>query len=132
MIRALLKEIEGLGCAVTREGDMLKLHDPRLLTNMHRNRLKESKVDILELLEQEVEARRKGWLVYPYREAYEMRVGKNNIVYIFAEANGTYIVWRGTWRHKAYPIKDKTIIQGVSFAVAFEKANNYVRWFKNY
>ncbi|MDE5414569.1 hypothetical protein [Alkalihalobacterium chitinilyticum] len=130
MIQALLKEVEGLGCEVTREGYMLKLHDPSVLTKVHKSKLKEAKMDILQLIDRQEQARLNGWLVYSYGEAYEMRVGQRNYVYVFAETNGTYTVWRGTFGHEAYPVREKIIIQGVSFEVAFEKATNYVRWVK--
>jgi hypothetical protein len=130
MIQTILKEIEELGCVVTCEGDKLKLHDPRPLTHEHKVNLKAVKADVLELFEQQEQAKRKGWIVYPFGEAYEKRVGRNSLVYIFLEKNGTYTVWRGTWREKDYPEKEKVVIRGADFATAFERANSYVNWFK--
>lgn len=129
MIQSLLQEIEGLGCAVTCEGDKLMLHDPRPLTNEHKFKLRKVKKEVLELFEQQEQARHMGWMIYPYGEVYEKRIGRNSLVCIFLEPNGTYTVWRGTWREKAYPEKEKLVIKGADFNTAFERANSYVNWF---
>lgn len=129
MIQALLKEVEGLGCAVSQEMDKLKLHDPRLLTDNIKQRLKKYKTEILKLFEQQEKARSKGWLVYPNGAAYEKQVSRNSFVYLFLENDGTYTAWRGTWREKDCPDREKVIIRKVDFETAFQRANKYVEWF---
>lgn len=126
---ALVQEIEGLGCPIELEGDNLKLLDPRVLTEKHKELLKKHKGSILESFSHHERARKKGWLVYPYGESYEKRVGRNSFVYIFSEANGTYTVWRGTWRESAGPETEKIIVSDVDFDTAFDRANDYVDWF---
>lgn len=130
MIQALLREFESLGCAVTAEEGNLKLHDPRFLTIEHKNKIKHVKNKVLELFNQQDRAKRKGWIVYPFGEAYEIKVGRNSTVFMFLERDGNFTVWRGTWRDKDSPEKEKVIVQGVNFDTAFERANKYVDWFR--
>lgn len=130
MIQALLNEVEALGCAVSREMDNIKLHDPRPLTDKIKQRLRKHKTEILELFERQEKAKAKGWIVYPNGESYEKQVSRNSFVYIFSEPNGSYTVWRGTWREKKSPASEKIIIRKVDFETAFQRANKYIEWFR--
>jgi hypothetical protein len=129
MISSLLWEVEALGCTVMSEEDKLKLDNASVLTSVHKERLREHKTKILKFFEQQEQARTLGWLVYPFGEAFERRLGRNSYVYLFQEKNGRYTVWRGTWRDKQSADKEKVVIENVDFEKAFEKANSYVNWF---
>jgi hypothetical protein len=130
MIQSLLKEIEGMGCAVEVERDKLKLLDPRPITDDIRSQLREHKPEILKMFEREEQAKKQGWIVFPYGEGFEKQVSWNTSVYIFLEEDGTYTVWRATWYEGTSPAKESIIIQKVDFETAFERANNYVQWFQ--
>jgi hypothetical protein len=130
MIQSLLKEIEGIGCAVEVEGDKLKLLDPRPLTNDMKSQLREHKPVILEMFEREETVKKQGWIAFPYGEGYEKQISRNTSVFIFLEDDGTYTVWRATWYEGAAPAKESTIVERVDFETAFERANNYVQWFQ--
>jgi hypothetical protein len=129
MIQELLRDIEGLGCAVTVEQGNLKLHDPRPVTEVQKGQLRTYKREVLGLFEQQDLARSSGWLVYSYGGIYEKRIGRNSAVYIIKEEDSTYTVWRGTWKEKETVNTEKVVIAAVDFKEAFEKANNYVNWF---
>ncbi|EMI11237.1 hypothetical protein [Anoxybacillus gonensis] len=130
MIQLLLKEVEGIGCAVEVEGDKLKLLDPRPLTTDMKNQLREHKTEILELFKREELAKKRGWIAFPYGGGYEKQISRNTSVFIFLEDDGTYTVWRATWFEGAAPAKESTIVERVDFETAFERANNYVQWFQ--
>jgi hypothetical protein len=129
MIHSLLREVARLGCEISCEGDKLKLHKPATLAPEHKELLKTNKADILEMFERQKKARALGWLVYPYGEAFERRIGRNSFVYIFQEADGTFTVWRGTWKDKKHAETEKVVIENADFKTAFERANNYLKWF---
>jgi hypothetical protein len=131
MIPLLLKEVEGMGCAVEVERDKLKLLDPRPITDDIRSLLRKYKPEILKMFEREKLAKQHGWLAFPYGEAFEKQVSRDTSVFIFLEDDGTYTVWRATWSDGAAPAKESTIIERVDFETALERANNYVQWFQN-
>lgn len=129
MIQALLEQIENLGCALSCEKDMIKLHDPRPITDEIRKQLIKHKSEIIKVLKQQEQASKEGWIVYPFGKAFEKQVSRNSFVYLFLEDDGTYTAWRGTWREEDTPYTQKVIIQRADFQTAFQRAINYVEWF---
>ncbi|MGX1402385.1 hypothetical protein AB7M70_011858 [Bradyrhizobium japonicum] len=129
MISTLLREVEKAGCSVIPENGQLKLENAGVLASVLKEQLRERKVKILERFEQQGQARKLGWIVYPYGEAYEKRIGRNSSVYLFEEENGSWTVWRGTWKDKRSAETEKLVIENVNFEKAFDKANSYASWF---
>lgn len=131
MITAILHEVENAGCIITAAGNKLKLHDPGVLKNELIETLKSHKQAILVNLRQQEVATKNGWIVYPFGEAYEKQVSTNSLVFLFQETDGTFTVWRGTWKGGSFPKTEKVLISNVEFDEAFKRANNYANWFIN-
>lgn len=121
---------ENAGCIITAEGNKLKLHNHSVLNNEQIEVLKRNKQSILENLKQQQEASKNGWIVYPNGVAFEKQVSKNSIVFVFREKDGTFTVWRGTWKNSSLPHTEKIIISKVDFDEALKRGNNYANWFR--
>ncbi|MCM3724581.1 hypothetical protein M3226_02545 [Neobacillus cucumis] len=130
MITSYLRTAENAGCIITAAGDNLVLHDPSVLKNEHIETLKRYKQAILVNLRRQEEATKNGWIVYSYGEGFEKQVSTNSLVFLFQEKEGSFTVWRGTWRGDSFPKTEKVIIANVEFDEAFKRANNYANWFK--
>jgi hypothetical protein len=91
-------------------------------------------------------AKKYGWLILQSGEAYEKTLNRyrttkkiNQIevsvfnehsIYIFKEDEG-WVVWRASWRNgNAEPINERCSKPTRSFERAFQKAENYIRWWK--
>jgi hypothetical protein len=131
MIAQLIKGIQSFGCDISLEGDKLKLQGAGLLPDPYKNKLKQRRAEVLEFFHQQEEAKKNGWIVHPYGEAYEKQVGRNSMIFIFKELNGKFTVWRGKWTVKSSPDTESLIVSNVDFEKALERANNYVSWIRN-
>lgn len=70
------------------------------------------------------------WQVFNHGEMYSKRISHNQELYIFREDTGNHFtVWRGSWRAgESKAFSEKTIVSGVSFDKAMERAKDYFNW----
>lgn len=73
-------------------------------------------------------ARKSNWIIIKNSEVFEKVISKNSGIYILKDGS-KWCVWRGYWILGIIrPIKEKVIIENVSFYVAIRRANNYLNW----
>ncbi|KGP59371.1 hypothetical protein NP92_14550 [Anoxybacillus gonensis] len=130
MICSILRQVEQYGSVLSKEGDRLKVENPGALPDLLKQQIRLHKPKLLEYFSLEEQARNSGWLVYPYGECFEKHVALYSYVFIFAEQNDTYTVWRGTWHDNSHPSKEKIIVEMVDLKTALQRAENYVKWFQ--
>lgn len=130
MICRLLREVRKYGGFLSKEGDKLRLEQSEPIPEPLKEQLRTHKKELLAVLAYEEEAKKRKWLALPDGMGFEKRLSPSSAIYIFREDDGSYTVWRGTWGDQTRPYSEKTIIEGVDFKTAFDKANNYVQWFQ--
>lgn len=133
MIISLLKWAYAMDVELWTENGKLKYRaEQGILTDDIKQQLIGNKNVMIQRLEQNQTAQMKQWTNFDFGEMYSKRTGEKSELCIFRNNDGTFTVWRASWRNgETKPMSEKTIEDKVTFDVAMDRANNYYEWSTN-
>ncbi|BDG46407.1 hypothetical protein [Parageobacillus sp. KH3-4] len=129
MLYNLFYQIENLNIQIKIKNNKLSLvYEEGTLSLDLKKQIKQHKQQIIKRLEENEQARKKGFLVYCYGEFYEFRYGAG--AYLFIEREGELaIAWRANYLpDESRPYKIKVLAERVPFERAFQEAVGFIDW----
>lgn len=136
----VLEELRLCGGSAYLEAGKLQIEAPDTLDIQLLALLKQSKEQIVMLLDAEQKARASGWLILS-PEAFSKQIDRKTEIFLFWDLDG-WKVWRGTSDIDAKdsagnkllrkPLaSEKTLAERVQFDEAMQRAENYISWRRN-
>lgn len=129
MLYNLFYQIDNLNIQIKIKNKKLSLiYEEGTLPMDLKKQIKQHKQQIIKRLEENEQARKKGFLVYCYGEFYEFRYGVG--AYLFIEREGELaIAWRANYMPDgSRPYKIKVLAERVPFESAFQEAVGFIDW----
>src|SRR3954471_1505854 len=121
----LIQAVEQVGCEMVPEGENIRVMDIASLPASLKEKIREHKTKILEVLNRDNQARKEGFIIGLPGQVYFLSINKNNILYI-EQLNGNWELWRETYQEGgSRSISIKVIYSGSKFENVILKAKSY-------